>query len=199
MGMWQVVCRRARTMRRLAEHFWLAWCVYEQNADPATLEWRYHWDDQRYPGGAFEDHRVIFFEGSLVVKMLRSCSVYSLDLSPKVYQDSRSLDGRYSTVLVRNIFLLGRRVQQGRLILQINSSVVILDSDRHERAFFNKWGLFISTPWLARQLGRIIETLSCSNTMRNASARTESICGALNLRSPCIISQCEDLPGMGAY
>ncbi|KAH6961758.1 hypothetical protein BKA56DRAFT_499664 [Ilyonectria sp. MPI-CAGE-AT-0026] len=117
--------------------------IYKTVNDPTIPEWRIHRADQRHLGGAFQDNRVIPYEGCLVCKfptkqqdMIRKIARLSLDYLPqdtlnrKMAEMERHWDETY-------FCWIGGWGLRDAFYYKIHSPVVMLEFDHHTGVFLS--------------------------------------------------------------
>ncbi|KIX09187.1 uncharacterized protein Z518_00266 [Rhinocladiella mackenziei CBS 650.93] len=115
--------------------------VYDNLEDPNMPEWRFHRADQRHLGGAFQDNRVIPYEGVPVVEFptwaqsaVENIIRISLDILPE-----KSLDQRMREILQhwsKTFFSwIGSFSDVDAFYYKIHSPVIMIEFDHHTGLF----------------------------------------------------------------
>ncbi|KEF51221.1 uncharacterized protein A1O9_12724 [Exophiala aquamarina CBS 119918] len=115
--------------------------LYDKLFDPSMPEGRYHRADQRTLGGAFQDNRVIPYEGLLVTdlpdgqqKVLKQIIYRTLDYLP-----TRVLDFRMSEIVSHwdetHIAWIGKFQDDDAFYYKIHSPVLLIEFDHHSGVF----------------------------------------------------------------
>ncbi|KAL2783611.1 hypothetical protein BJX66DRAFT_318203 [Aspergillus keveii] len=118
-------------------------CISAQLSGATVPSWRYHPADQRHVGGAFQDNRVMPYEGYLVAKM----STHQQDLTRRLLH--LGLNYLPESVLVTRLEEISRHWDEtyfcwigsfgpnDAFYYKIHSPVVMMEFDHHSGVFLN--------------------------------------------------------------
>jgi hypothetical protein len=128
-------------MQSLEEPFRSEARIFASVNDPAMPEWRYHRADQRHLGGAFQDNRVVPYEGSLVSHWPQAAQDMALDTICKSldYLPTGAFEARIDEVKrywVETYFCwIGGNLQGDAFYYKIHSPVIMQEFDHHTGVF----------------------------------------------------------------
>ncbi|KPI34760.1 uncharacterized protein AB675_8 [Cyphellophora attinorum] len=118
-------------------------CVYQELQGIEYPGWRYHKADQRHLGGAFQDNRVIPYEGELVSTfsstqqdIIRKLLTLSLDYLPErvLAIKLRDIENHWDATYFAWI---GHFTRDEGFYYKIHSPVVLIEFDHHSGVFLN--------------------------------------------------------------
>lgn len=117
--------------------------VFKELQGPVYPEWRYHRADQRHLGGAFQDNRVIPYEGVKVTTLqaekqdlVRKLVVLSINYLPaealaaKMKQVEEQWEETYFA-------WIGARIREDGFYYKVHSPVIMVEFDHHSGVFLN--------------------------------------------------------------
>lgn len=117
--------------------------IFEELQGPEYPEWRYHRADQRHLGGAFQDNRVIPYEGSRVTTfsvgeqdLVRKLIVLSINYLPEraLAAKMKEIEAQWDETCFAWI---GAFKREDGFYYKIHSPVIMIEFDHHSGVFLN--------------------------------------------------------------